>query len=163
MNKAFGRRTRIFISRQACSRLMTLLPAVLLSALSVIPVFANSTNLSVQARSIAATFRLPDTPFLPPYCGRIVSGDVLSTPLADGGIAYSITFEAAEQPNQVITWYKSALQMYGWNFSQEESGQYRLRAQHGHNIVSDIYLLSPRKSGACTQVQLYYRYVGHEI
>jgi hypothetical protein len=106
---------------------------------------------------------MPDTPFLPPYTGRIVAGDVSIKAEQDGGISYNITFETAEQPAQVLNWYKSVFQMYDWNLENQESAQYRLSAQHGKNVESNIFLLSPRKPGAAVQVQLYYRYVGRDI
>lgn len=132
-------------------------------AMSLIPVCSEAINSGAEAKPLVQAFRLPDTPFLPPYSGRIVYGDVSTIPQTDGGIAYVITFETAEKPEQVLTWYKSAFEIYKWNIAEDASAQYRLRALHGKNVASNIFLLSPRKTGSNAQVQLYYRYGGREI
>lgn len=133
------------------------------ASLLVMPVLGTNSNNAAEARPLVQSFRMPDTPFLPPYKGRIVTGAYSAKPQSDGGIAYSITFEAAEQPAQVLNWYKAAFQLYDWKQENDSSAQYRLAAQHGSNVNTQIFLMSPRKAGAATQVQLYYRYVGTDI
>lgn len=130
--------------------------------LSIMPTFSIADANAAQAKPICQTFHLPDTPYLPPYTGRIVKGDFSSQPQPDGGIAYLITFEAQEQPEQVLSWYKSAFQLYQWNIDKNQSAQYRLTAQR-KNIESNLFLLSPRQADSRVQVQLYYRYVGRDI
>lgn len=139
--------------------------ALLAGLFSSSPAFADEREpgQAAPAKAPAKPFHLPDTPFLPPYCGRIVSGNVSSTPQTDGGIVYTITFETAEQPHQIINWYKIAFQQYGWNCDRQEPTQYSLSAQHGKNIASNVALMSATKKGARAQVQLSYRYVGRDI
>jgi hypothetical protein len=108
-------------------------------------------------------FRHPDTPFLPPFCGTVVSGDVNASPQGDGGIIYTITFETTERPDSIINWYRGAFQQNGWALAQECPGQYSINAQHGKNINSSISLSSPKRKSASAQVRLYYRYVGRDI
>lgn len=122
-----------------------------------------SPALAGRAGCIGSTFRQPDTPFLPPYTGRIVYGNVSTAAQPDGGIAYTITFETAEHPVQVLNWYKLAFQQYGWNFEGTGQTSYRICGQHGKNVESSISLMSPTKQGASAQVQVYYRYAGQEI
>ena len=117
---------------------------------------------SNQSKAVARYFRQPDTPFLPPYSGRIVHGSVDSSSPAEGGIAYTITFETAEQPLQVLNWYKTAFQQNGWNL-EANGTSYRLSGQHGKNVATSISLMSPTKAGASAQVQVYYRYAGQDI
>ncbi len=113
---------------------------------------------AAEAKPVVPAFRLPDTPFLPPYTGRIVSGITSTIPQNDGGIAYIITFETAEQPEQVMNWYKTAFNLYRWKIDDQETAQYRISAQHGQNVATNVSLKSPKKLGASAQVQLYYRY-----
>lgn len=150
-------------SHKTVARLLKLLPVLFFGALTVLPTFASAVPHSLQPNVLLRNFKMPDTPFLPPYCGRIVSGEVLKDAQADGGISYCLTFETAEQPTQVIGWYKKALELYGWNFDKQEVEQFHLSAHHGSNIVTNIFLLSPRKAGAAAQVQMYYRYRGKDM
>ena len=129
---------------------------------SIAPMFMGLES-AAEAKPMVQAFRHPSTPFLPPYTGRIVAGDYTTVPQADGGVTYLITFEAAEQPHQVLNWYKSAFQNYSWSVDAQQPAQYKLVAQHGSNVESNIFLLAPRKPGAGVQVQLYYRYIGKEI
>lgn len=140
-----------------------LVKSILCSILALSALMASPLATVAEAKGIMQTFHMPSTPFLPPYTGRIVAGDVSTAPQPDGGIAYAITFETAEQANVVIDWYKAAFQAYSWNLDDKGAAQYRLCAQHGKNVESNIFLLSPKKPGARVQVQLYYRYVGRDI
>src|SRR5262249_7173676 len=134
---------------------------VALTLTTAVPVDAS--NNAADAKPSLRPFHMPDTPYLPPYRGRIVAGDYSAALQPDGGIAYSITFEAAEQPAQVLDWYKTAFQLYSWKLDGNSPAQYRLAAQHGKNVTTSIFLMSPRKAGANTQVQLFYRCVGKDI
>lgn len=137
--------------------------SLLCSVLAVTTLMASPIATAVQAKGTIPGFHMPDTPFLPPYTGRIVAGNVTSAEQPDGGIAYSITFETAEQANVVLDWYKAAFQAYSWNLNDKDAASYKLCAEHGDNVKSNIFLMSPRKPGARVQVQLYYRYVGRNI
>lgn len=142
---------------------MAVAKSLLCSILAVAALAASPIATTASAKGTIQSFRMPDTPFLPPYTGRIVAGDVAAAQQPDGGIAYSITFETQEQAAVVLDWYKAAFQAYSWNLNDKDAAQYRLCAQHGRNVESNIFLMSPRKPGAKVQVQLYYRYVGREI
>lgn len=134
--------------------------SVLLFAASMITSPAIASNFSSQARTANSVVRMPDTPYLPPYSGRIISSDVSASRQADGGISYTITLETAEHPTQIIAWYKSAFQQYGWA-CDGQNNQYSLNAQHGNNISTSINLMSPKRtSGAVSHVKLCYRYFG---
>lgn len=139
-----------------------LIRSLLMMTLSVSIFSGFAASCTAEAKPVIEAFRLPSTPFLPPYTGRIVSGDCTAVPQQDGGITYLITFETAEQPAQVLSWYKSAFQMYSWNLNEAGKAQFRLAAQR-KNVESEVFLLSPKKAGAGVQVQLYYRYLGKEI
>lgn len=137
---------------------------VCLLAVSFLPFLLNpaEANPLLPAQQWAYKFRLPDTPFLPPYAGSIISAQAAGNPQADGGIIYTINFETAEQPSQVLSWYRLAFQQYGWLLESNQNGTFTLNAQHGQ-IKTSITLTSPRKRGARSQVQLYYRYAGKEV
>jgi hypothetical protein len=140
-----------------------LTPSLFAAQLLILSATGGNSNNAAVAKPTTQPFHMPDTPYLPPYMGRIVAGDYSSALQPDGGIAYSITFEAAEQPAQVLNWYRTAFQMYSWKLDANSPAQFRLAAQHGKNLTTNIFLMSPRKAGANTQVQLFYRCVGKDI
>jgi len=137
--------------------------SVLLFAASMISAPAIASNVCSQARTANSVVRMPDTPYLPPYSGRIISSDVSASRQADGGISYTITLETAEHPTQIINWYKAAFLQYGWACETQGNNQYSLNALHGNNISTSINLMSPkRNSGAASHLKLCYRYFGTE-
>jgi hypothetical protein len=128
------------------------------------PFLGNKGINAAAAMPIFRSFRMPDTPFLPPFTGHIVtgSGSVSAKLQADGGIAYIITFETVEPPALIASWYKGAFQLYDWKLDTANQ-RFSLSARHGNNAETRVFMMSSKKVGVSTQVQLYYRYIGKDI
>ena len=125
------------------------------------PVSANNAANLNQVKTTAAAVKMPDTPFLPPYSGRIISSQVVSHRQPDGQLVYTIGLTTAEQPSQVINWYNAALQNYGWSADAPTDGQMGLSAHHGTNISATITLMEAKKnSGAGCYITLSFRFYG---
>lgn len=81
---------------------------------------------------------LPD---LPPFTGEHKFSTGVMFPDTHGGPAYVLRYSTTTRPTDVITWYRQALQSYGW---KERSGNaYTIRASRDKafmvvNVVSPL-------------------------
>ena len=112
-------------------------------ALPVVPAQANQ-------------LQIPDTPYLPIFPGYNRTVSVASSEQPGGGIAYTIKFETADQPVQVLNWFRDNFKKYNWVLDTQNKSFYSISAQHGSSISATITLSNPTRTGSTAHIEFIY-------
>ncbi|HEY9784637.1 MAG TPA: hypothetical protein V6D17_04480 [Candidatus Obscuribacterales bacterium] len=83
---------------------------------------------------------LPD---LPQFTGQHKFSTGIMFPDVPGGPAYILRYSTSAKPKQIIEWYRTSLETYGWK--RTSGDEYNIRATKNQNYVT-ISILSPLRS-----------------
>jgi hypothetical protein len=106
---------------------------------------------------VVRAFRLPDTPYLAPYPGRVSSAHATAKPYQHK-VCYNVSFTTAEKPAQVLAWYRSAFKTFGWTIESDSPSGSAIDAHRDDDEVSTT-ILANNNGPTGTQVEISYWFV----